>query len=105
MATSLKLMVLATRMKSWRSHLIFSLEESIRQTERYYLISFTSNAQMVGHSVDTRDELHKRGAGWVSVFCFDNVFPRKSLALLLIWSVLLSYGYEFLKLSTSAPLY
>ena len=78
MATSLELMVLATRMKSWRSHLIFSLEESIRQTERSYIISYASYAYMADHSVVIRDKLYESEASWVSVFCFDNASPEKS---------------------------
>ena len=77
-ATSLKQMVLATRMKSWRSHLIFSLEESIRQTERYYIMSYTPYANMAEHSLVVRDELHKSEASRALVLCFDNASPKQS---------------------------
>jgi len=102
MATSLELMVLATRMKSWRSHLIFSLEESIRQTERSYIISYTSYAYMADHSVVIRDKLYE--ARLVGSRCFVlTMRPQKSLASLTIWSALFHCAYKFLKLSTSVP--
>ena len=44
MATSPKQMVLATRTKFWRNHLIFSQVESIRRRERYCIVSYCPRA-------------------------------------------------------------